>query len=75
MVTSVLAVFAQFLIQIPGARNTGFKYRLIINFKDEYIKRILHLVLPVLIGVSINDLNNIIDRSLASTLVEGVYQP
>ncbi len=71
MVTSVLAVFAQFLIQIPGARNTGFKYRLIINFKDEYIKRILHLVLPVLIGVSINDLNNIIDRSLASTLVEG----
>lgn len=71
MVTSVLAVFAQFLIQIPGARNAGFKYRLIINFKDEYIKRILHLVLPVLIGVSINDLNNIIDRSLASTLVEG----
>lgn len=71
MVTSVLAVFSQFLLQVPGVKKTGYKYELIIDFKNHHIRKILYLVLPVLVGVSVNDLNNIIDRSLASTLVEG----
>jgi putative peptidoglycan lipid II flippase len=71
MVTSVLAVFSQLLIQIAGIRKMGYKYAFKIDFKDKYIRKILYLVLPVLVSVAVNDLNKIVDRSLASTLVTG----
>jgi len=71
MVTSVLAVCSQIFIQIPGVRKTGYRYSLKVNFKDPYIKKIMFLVMPVLVSVAVNDLNKIIDKSLASTLLVG----
>jgi len=71
MVTSVLAVFSQILLQIPGIRKNGYRYVFIMDFKDPYIRKILYLVLPVLVSVAVNDLNKIVDRSLASTLATG----
>lgn len=71
MVTSVLAVVAQFIIQIPGISKTGYKYKLVLDFKDRYVKKIVYLVPPILISTAVSDLNKIIDRSLASTLVDG----
>lgn len=71
MVTSVLAVGSQILIQLPGIRITGYRYKLHLDFKDQYVKKIAYLVLPVLISIAISDLNQIIDKSMASTLIEG----
>ena len=71
MVTSVLAVGSQILIQLPGIKKTGYRYKFLINFKDQYIKKILYLVLPVLVITAVEDLNQIIDKSMASTLIEG----
>ena len=71
MVTSVLAVAVQIIFQIPGLRKNGFKYRLEMDLKDKYIRRIIHLLPPVLISVAVGDLNKVIDKSLASRLVDG----
>ncbi|MSU02122.1 murein biosynthesis integral membrane protein MurJ [Tissierella pigra] len=71
MITTVIAVISQLLIQIPEARKTGYRYKFVFDLKDEYIKKVLYLSIPVLIGVAINDLNVIVDRTLASDLVEG----
>jgi len=71
MVSSVLAVFSQILIQLPEAKRAGYKYKFIFNTRDKYIKKILYLSIPVFIGVAINDLNAIVDRTLASSLVAG----
>ena len=71
MVAAGLAVATQFLIQIPDARNTGYRYMFKFDIKDKYIKKVILLSLPVLMGVTINDLNAIVDRTLASTLVAG----
>lgn len=71
MVALVIGTFFQLLIQVPETKSTGFKYRFIAEMKDEYIKKVLYLSLPVIIGVAINDLNAIVDRTLASTLVRG----
>ncbi|MFL2131692.1 murein biosynthesis integral membrane protein MurJ [Ruoffia sp. FAM 20858] len=71
MIASVLAVASQIVLQIPALKNLNFKYKLVCNFKDKYILKMVHLVPPILIGVAINDINKIVDRSLASTLVEG----
>lgn len=71
MVAAVLAVISQLLIQIPEAREVGYRYKFIFDIKDEYIRKVLYLSIPVFIGVAINDLNVIVDRTLASDLVAG----
>ena len=71
MVAAVVAVISQLLIQIPDARKAGFRYKFVFDLKDEYIRKVLYLSMPVLAGVAINDLNVIVDRTLASGLVAG----
>lgn len=41
------------------------------DLKDKYINKVILLSLPVLVGVAINDLNAIVDRTLASGLASG----
>jgi putative peptidoglycan lipid II flippase len=71
MLFSVIAVFSQILPQISGIKKLGYKYEFKVDIKDKYIRKMLYLVLPVLASVAVNDINKIIDRSLASTLIEG----
>jgi putative peptidoglycan lipid II flippase len=71
MVTSVLAVLSQVFLQISGIRKTKFRYKFILDFKDRYVKKILYLIPPILISVGISDLNKIIDKAMASTLIDG----
>jgi putative peptidoglycan lipid II flippase len=71
MVAAVIAVLSQLTIQLPEAKKSGYRYKFIFDVKDKYIKKALYLSLPVFIGVGINDLNSIVDRTLASSLVSG----
>lgn len=71
MVAAVIAAGSQLLIQIPEARKAGYQYMLKFDLKDKYITKVVLLSLPVLIGVATNDLNEIIDKTLASSLVSG----
>ena len=61
----------EFLFQLPFAIKNGYKYQPYINIKDKYIKKMSWLIGPVLIGVAVNQINTMVDRTLASTLVEG----
>ena len=70
-VAAVLAVLSQLLIQIPEAMKAGYKYKIIIDYNNEKTKKLLYLSLPVLVGVAINDINTIVDKTLASSLVSG----
>lgn len=67
-----LAWISQFLFQYVFSKQNGFKYKLNINLKDKYIKKLYTLILPMLIGVGVNQINSIIDRSLASSLGDGI---
>jgi len=71
MVVNVVAVFSQILMQVPGIKKIGYFYEFRMNYRSPYIRKTLFMVLPVLMSVAVNDLNKIIDRSLASTLAEG----
>ncbi len=68
----LMAMMSQFLFQLPHAYKLGYRYRLKINFKDEYVKKMLILIIPVFLGIAVNQVNTIVDRSLASTLGEGI---
>lgn len=71
-VGTLVGLASQFFLQLPFAIKYGYKYRLYINIKDEYIKKMILLIVPVFIGVGVNQINAVIDRSLASTLGDGV---
>ncbi len=71
ILTSVFAVASQILVQIPSLRKLGYRYKPFIDIKDSYVKKMLYLLSPVLFSVGVNDLNKIVDKSLASTLING----
>ena len=68
---ALLGTIVEFIFIYPFVRKNGYRYKPFINIGDKYIKEMSLLMVPVLIGVSVNQLNKMIDRSLASTLVEG----
>ncbi|HSQ90362.1 murein biosynthesis integral membrane protein MurJ [Romboutsia sp.] len=68
---ALIGLAAQFLFQLPFAVKKGYRYKPCANIKDEHLKKMLWLVGPVLIGVAVNQVSTIVDRTIASTLVEG----
>ena len=69
---TVIGIASQLFFQLPFAIKKGYRYKFYINIKDKYIKRLLILIAPVFLGLCVNQINTIIDRSLASTLGDGV---
>ena len=68
----ILGMAVQFLFQVPFAIKKGYKFKLVMDLKDEQLKKMVWLVLPVFIGVAVNQVNTMVDRSLASGLETGV---
>jgi putative peptidoglycan lipid II flippase len=71
MLASVAAASTQFLIQVPAIRHQGYRYNLDVDLEDRYLKKALILVFPVVIGSAVQQINTVIDKTLASSLVEG----
>ena len=67
----LIGMISEFLFQVPFAINSGYRYKAYLNIGDDYVKKMVWLLGPVLIGVGVNQINAMVDRSLASTLVEG----
>ncbi|MEK5491328.1 murein biosynthesis integral membrane protein MurJ [Paenibacillus sp. FSL R7-0297] len=68
---SIASVAVQFLFLLYFAKKQGFRYELILNKDDEYFKKMLNLSLPVILGVSVNQINSLVDQMIASNLVAG----
>lgn len=61
----------QVLIQVPWIIKIKYKHYFIISFKDPRIKKMLLLILPVIIGECINQINVLVDKMMATGLEEG----
>lgn len=68
---TLIATGSQFILMIPFIRKQNFKYSFIFNLKDERIIKTLYIALPVVIGTSVNQVNILIDRTIASSLAVG----
>ncbi|MFE6169863.1 murein biosynthesis integral membrane protein MurJ [Viridibacillus arvi] len=68
---SVTAAFIQLLFLIPSLKKTNYRYIPIVQFTDKHIKKMAVVVFPIMIGISIDQINLMVDKTLASTLVEG----
>jgi putative peptidoglycan lipid II flippase len=61
----------QLLFQWPFLRNLNLLPRPRINFKDPGVRRVLKLMVPALFGVSVGQINLLVDTVFASLLVVG----
>lgn len=68
---ALLGMASQMLFQLPFAIKKGYKYKRYLNIKDENIKSMVILMMPMLIGVAIGQINISVDRALATTLGNG----
>ena len=67
----VMAMVLQVLFLLPFVKDSGYKHKFNLNLKDENIKKILFLAMPVILGSSVNQINKLVDRTLASRIAEG----
>lgn len=68
---SVVATLAQFLLLLPFIIKAGYRYRFIFDLKNNYMKKMALLALPVILGISVNQLNVLVDRTIASQVAVG----
>lgn len=62
----LFAWLLQVLIQVPFAKKYGYPFGLHIDFKDENIKRVFLLSIPILISTAVLPINNLVSTRLAS---------
>lgn len=68
---SVVATISQLVLLIPFIHKEGYKYNFVLDIKDKYIKRMLYLALPVVVGVSVNQINTLVDKTIVSRVSAG----
>lgn len=61
----------EFLFLVPFLNRRGYRYKPVLKIEDAYIRQTLYVVAPIFLGVCVGQVNKIIDRSMASTVVEG----
>ncbi|GAA0125283.1 murein biosynthesis integral membrane protein MurJ [Clostridium sp. CTA-19] len=70
-IATVIGAALRALAQIPFLYKHGFRFKPILNLRDKRIKKMLMLILPVIIGASANQINKLVDQTLASGIANG----
>ena len=68
---TLISFIGFFLIQIPVLWRIGFKYRLVLGLKHPDIRQIIRDILPIILGVAVNQICFAVNRIFASYLAEG----
>ena len=71
MVATVISYMTEILVLMPILYKSGWRFKVSVDFKNPMFRRMLVLTLPVLIGTTVDQINVLVDRMLASGLVEG----
>lgn len=70
-VGSLVAAFLQVMILWPSMHKRKYRFKINFDFKSAYIREVIRLMIPVIIGVSVNQINVLIDRTIASKIAIG----
>lgn len=68
---SVLAIVSQLMLLIPFVYKKGYRHKFLLDVKNEYIKSMTYIALPVIVGASVDQINVLVDRTLASSIAIG----
>lgn len=69
----VLGAFLHMMIQYPAVKFTGLKFNFVglAAIRDPIVKRVLHLMIPRVMGIAVSQINLLIITIFASTLAAG----
>lgn len=69
------SIVVAYMLMIPvfwkESAESGFCYTLYLNVKNEYLKKTILAVLPIFAGQMLAEINNIVDKNMASRLPRG----
>jgi putative peptidoglycan lipid II flippase len=68
----VAGAIVNFAVQIPALVRFGLRYEFSFDLTHPGVRKIMHLMLPVLIGLSVTQFNLFVSQNLASGLAEGM---
>lgn len=68
---SCLAVCVQMFFLLVPVHRLDFKIRSNLGWNDQHIKKFFQLIIPTILGVSVNQINTLVDRTVASQVAVG----
>ena len=68
---TIVAVFSQLLFLFPFIKKNNYKYSFKVNFSDSYLMSMIKSATPIILGMSIVEINTIVDRTIASNISIG----
>jgi putative peptidoglycan lipid II flippase len=66
----IIGTIVQFAMAVPMLRRLGFHLELSFSFRDERVRKVLRLMLPVTIGLGLINFNVLINSTLGSLVSE-----
>ncbi len=69
----VIGSIATLIVQIPSLKKIGFTYHPSLDTRDPGLRKLVKLMIPVLIGLSVSQINVIVTQKLATGLAPGIY--
>jgi putative peptidoglycan lipid II flippase len=67
----VIATASQVVLMLPYMRKSKYKYKRILDIKDKYVTRMACIVMPLILGISVNQINVLVDKTIASRIAVG----
>lgn len=67
----VFSSFIQFVFLVFFIKKEGFFFKIIVDFKNEYLIKFGKITLPLIFGISITQINVLVDKTLASRMDVG----
>lgn len=71
LIGTLVARAAELLFMVPFAKKKGFRYQTVLNLRDDNLLQMVRIAVPVVIGTSVNQINVLVDRTLASSIAAG----
>lgn len=68
---SCLAVCFQLIYLIEHTRKIPYKFSFNFHFKDKYLRKSLVSLPPIIVGTAATEINTLVDRTLASSILVG----
>ncbi|MCR4962930.1 MAG: murein biosynthesis integral membrane protein MurJ [Firmicutes bacterium] len=62
-----------FLVQVPALKKVGFRFSFSLDTHNPGLHRMVALMIPALIGLSVSQINLLVTQKLATGLTDGVY--
>jgi putative peptidoglycan lipid II flippase len=67
----IIGTMVQLAMAVPMLRRLGFRLEISFSFRDERVRKVLRLMLPVTIGLGLINFNVLINSTLGSLVSEG----